>query len=416
MKQTGSDVIVIGAGIIGASIAYHLSKRGLSVRIFDGGDSYNASSYGNAGLIAVDHVAPLANLSTLAGVPKMLLQQNGPLRFHKRATLQMVPWIFRFVQASMPHRFHLNVEALASLTTQAGGAWARLVADGVCPALHRDIGSLYVYERPENPGTRRSHLARLDRFNVAYEDLSVAQIRERYLSTLKPTVSHGRFFPDMASVSNPQRVVDHLLAASISAGTNLVRTDVEHVRIVHETGCSVRSNGQDYSSLKVVIAAGNGSQGILARMGIALPLARERGYHVELETPSHDVLGVPVSFSERGFTCNPMDGGIRLAGTVELGGGDKPDWGRANMLALHFGDLFEGPKPVVRSKWKGDRPTLPDYLPVISCLQQTPNIVVATGHQHLGLTLGPLTGELVSGIVLGNAPRIDLTPFRVDRF
>jgi D-hydroxyproline dehydrogenase len=123
-----------------------------------------------------------------------------------------------------------------------------------------------------------------------------------------------------------------------------------------------------------------------------------------------------VSFMEAGFTCNPMSQGIRLAGTVEFGGGDKPDWRRAEMLVSEFGRLFSRTTPKASSRWFGDRPTLPDYLPMIDELPTARNVFVATGHQHLGLTLAPVTGELIAQLISGVPTAVDLAPFKATRF
>lgn len=415
-KKSGRDVIVIGAGIIGAASAYYLSKVGFKVTIFDGGKSEDSCSFGNAGLIAIDHVSPLASPATLAGLPKMLFQRDGPLKFHLSSTIKMFPWIRKFISASMPNNFRRNTEALASLTTRATGAWTLLLKDGVCINLHRNTGSLYVFEKPEHEKTKRNLLSTLDHFNVVYENLSIAQIRERYLPSLKTSLSHGRFFPDMASVSNQQKVVESLLSAAARVGATLVRTNVQMIEFIDQHRFDVRSNGNNYGAQNIVVATGIGSKNLLSKFGIALPITGERGYHVELDAASNDTLRVPVSFVERGFSCNPMENGIRLAGTVEIGGGQVPNYMRAELLARHFGELFEGPRPSVRSSWSGERPTLPDYLPVISRLPQARNIIVATGHQHLGLTLGPLTGEIVVKLLTDEKITFDITPFRIDRF
>jgi D-hydroxyproline dehydrogenase len=112
-----------------------------------------------------------------------------------------------------------------------------------------------------------------------------------------------------------------------------------------------------------------------------------------------------------------MENGIRLAGTVELGAGENPDWRRAGILVAQFARLFPGlAAPKESSRWYGDRPTLPDYLPVIDALPSARNVVVASGHQHLGLTLAPLTGELVSQLMTDRVPAVNLKPFSASRF
>ncbi len=411
------DVILIGAGIIGASTAYNLAKRGRRVRLIDRDAPGNGCSFGNAGLIAVDHVAPLANPDTLAGVPRMLLESDGPLKVRKLGALRMLPWMLRFAAQSRPRAFERNTRALASLITRAGDAWARTVAEVGLQDLYRDVGSLYVYEKPVDAQAERRSLALLDEHGVQYETLDANAVRRAYLPALSERVSHARYFPRMASVASPQRVVERLSEAAARLGVRYTRSDVTALRLRSDGLIEVATDEKKYPAKHVVICAGVGSAALLKMLGHDIPLTKERGYHVQLRTPDTSAFRVPVSFVERGFTCTPMAQGLRLAGTVELGAGASPDWRRADILASHFAELFpQAGEPSVATRWVGDRPTLPDYLPMLGSVPGIANAFVATGHQHLGLTLGALSGELMSQLVTRESMAVDLTPFRTDRF
>lgn len=411
------DVVVIGAGIIGTAAALELTQRGMRVRIVDSAPPGTGCSFGNAGLIAVDHVAPLASPETLAGLPRMLLRADSPLRLHKRSLPRMAPWLLEFIAQAQEPRFRRNTRALASLVTVAAQAWRRLLDGHIGAGLFRDIGSLYVFEQPVAPATERAQLELLDRHGVRYESLTAAQVRRDYLPTLTPHMSHARYFPGMASVTNPQRVVERIFDAALAAGASFTSGAVQALRPLADGRITVTLDGQTHIADKVLIAAGSRSAELAQQLGASIPLTNERGYHVQLAAPSRDHLRVPVSFVERGFTCNPMEQGIRLAGTVELGARGAPDWRRADLLATQFQTLFPGePAPRIAKRWYGERPTLPDYLPMIGEMRGARNVFVATGHQHLGLTLGPLTGELVAQLIARQQPAVDLTPFRIDRF
>ncbi|WP_028210275.1 NAD(P)/FAD-dependent oxidoreductase [Paraburkholderia mimosarum] len=411
------DVVVIGAGIIGACAALNLAQRGMRVHIVDSAPPGSGCSSGNAGLIAVDHVAPLASPDTIAGLPRMLLRRDSPLRLHKRSVPRMAPWLLEFVAQAQRPRFRRNTRALASLVTVAAHAWRRLLDRHIATGLFRDIGSLYVYERPVASATERAQLDLLERHGVRYENLTAEQVRRDYLPSLTPHISHARYFPGMASVTHPQQVVERIFEAALAAGASFTRAAVESLRALPDGRIGVMLNGETRTVAKVLIAAGSRSAELASQLGANIALTNERGYHVQLAAPSQDTLRVPVSFVERGFTCNPMAQGIRLAGTVELGARGAPDWHRADLLATQFQTLFPGASaPQVASRWYGERPTLPDYLPVIGEMPGVRNAFVATGHQHLGLTLGPLTGELVAQLMARVAPAVDLAPFRIDRF
>jgi D-amino-acid dehydrogenase len=411
------DVLVIGAGIIGASAALNLARRGMRVRMVDSAPPGSGCSFGNAGLIAIDHVAPLASPETIAGLPRMMLRPDSPLRLHKRSLPRMAPWVLEFVAQAQRPRFRRNTRALASLVTVAGQAWRRLLDGHIATELFRDIGSLYVFEKPVAHATERAQLELLDQHGVRYETLTADQVRRDYLPTLTPHISHARYFPGMASVTNPQQVVERIFDAALAAGARFTSAAVDALRPLPDGRIGVTFNGDTQVAGKVLIAAGSRSAELAQQLGARIPLTNERGYHVQLAAPARDTLRVPVSFVERGFTCNPMAHGIRLAGTVELGARGAPDWRRADLLATQFQTLFPGEAaPHVASRWSGERPTLPDYLPMIGEMPGARNVFVATGHQHLGLTLGPLTGELVAQLMARTQTAVDLTPFRIDRF
>lgn len=415
------DVVVIGAGVVGTAAAFNLTKSGFRTTLIDSSPPGMGCSFGNAGLIAVDHVAPLASPDTLSGIPRMLLRPDSPLRLHPCSAPRMTPWMVEFLRQSRQHNFERNTVALASLITRAAGAWRRLLDQHIVRDLFRDIGSLYVFEKPVARKTEHRTLSLLDHYGVPYRNLSAQEVRREFLPALTPHISHARYFPGMASVTHPQKVVQGFFDAAMKAGARFKLACVDGIKPSFDGKVELTINGERTLADKVLIAAGARSRPLMQALGSNVPLTQERGYHVQLSQPTTDLLKVPVSFMERGFTCNPMADGIRLAGTVELGAGSEPDWQRADILAAHFRELFpEGALPEIASRWHGDRPTLPDYLPMIGELPHAQNVFVATGHQHLGLTLGPLTGELVARLMARHrhaaAPDIDLHPFRVDRF
>ncbi|MGF6414885.1 NAD(P)/FAD-dependent oxidoreductase [Paraburkholderia sp. MM5482-R1] len=422
--KDNETIIVVGAGIVGSATALALTQRGVNVLVIDRLDPGQGCSYGNAGIVAVDHIAPLANLDTLRAIPSMLFNPAGPLRLRASALATLAPWFFRFARESMPTRFRANMRALANLICASPAAWNRLCATGVTANVYRDTGTLYVYERVAGDADRPTintdearHLANLDQYGVRYTTLSAEAVRKQYLPALKVGIDHGRFLPDMASIVNPARAVRQIMQTACSAGARFVRDDVRTVRRRAPGIIEVSTPERTYCAAKVILCGGVATRTLLKQLGRSIPLIRERGYHLMLQSPGTELLPLPVAFMRGGFTCNPMEEGVRLAGTVEFGARDAPDWRRADMLAAHFASVFGFKGEIsIASRWVGDRPTLPDYLPVIGALPDDPDVLVGTGHQHLGLTSGPLTGELLAQLVTAAPTSIDLTPFRLDRF
>jgi D-amino-acid dehydrogenase len=154
----------------------------------------------------------------------------------------------------------------------------------------------------------------------------------------------------------------------------------------------------------------------MAALGHRVPIVAERGYHIQSATAPWSADLPPVVFEDRGVVVSGFTSGTRASSFVEFTRPDAPPdprkWARLRRhvaeLGLTFGDDT--------TTWYGARPTLPDYLPAIGRSAKHPHVLYAFGHQHLGLTLGPITGEIVGDLAVGAPPRVDLAPFAVERF
>jgi len=166
----------------------------------------------------------------------------------------------------------------------------------------------------------------------------------------------------------------------------------------------------------VVIAAGAHSKGLAAQLGSEVPLETERGYHLMLESPNL-APRIPVMSGEGKYFATPMEGGLRIAGTVELAGLDAPPNMRRAMSMLPGAKrLLHGLKYTKLTTWMGHRPSMPDSLPVIGASPRHANAFFAFGHGHVGLTAAASTGEIVADLIGGRKPAIDIAPFAAERF
>lgn len=392
--QVTREIIIVGAGVIGASCALTLARAGHAVRLLDVQAPGSACSRGNAGLIAVDHVVPLAQPATLASLPRMLLQPRSPLRLHLRATPKLVPWLWQFARACSPARVQAGTRALAALLAQADSAWDRLLRPAGLSHVLRRQGCYYVHERAPSPQAFANLGRLLARHDVPHQDFPAEQV-PALASTLRARFHTVRHFTGMRSVGEPWRLVQGLAQAAAEAGARIEKTKVTHLAAAPgRIEAVVTANGAR-PCRAVVVCAGMGSRALLHTVGVHLPLAAERGYSVDLDCKAIPDLPAPITFVDRGFVLNPMDGFVRLAGTVELGARNHaPDWRRADILLRHAAELLGREAPVLQ-RWSGDRPTLPDYLPAVGAVADLPGLLVATGHQHLGLALAACTAERI---------------------
>lgn len=419
-----AKVAVIGAGIVGLTTALQLQRTGLQVVMLDAQSPGSGCSRGNAGHFATEQVFPLASFAVLRQLPAMLLDPTGPLRLRIGYFFQALPWLLRFVANVRPSRQQALQQALTALNQQALPAWQRLLPQAQAEDLVQFRGALLVSEQPG--------LINLAQSFRQYQDagISVKWLEQAALRCREPALGNqiqGAIeFPEVAHTVEPYVLCLQLYQQFIALGGQFRQQQVQRIRPCNngylldlKPDSKIPQSGPGELTLqtaRLVICAGAASHQLCADLGYQVPLEAERGYH--LMTQSRP-LQCPVSSLERKFIMTPMQHGLRLAGTVEFAGlNSAPDYRRATVLLQHANQLLAEPtiaNPALEP-WAGNRPSLPDSLPVLGQAPRHPGVYLNFGHQHLGLTWAALTAEITSALLLGQTPGLDLRPYRINRF
>jgi D-amino-acid dehydrogenase len=389
-------VVVIGAGIVGTATARTLQRAGHAVTLVDSGEPGKATSYGNAGFIAIDHVLPLARPSTLKRLPQMLMDRTGPLTVHPPSIPHLLPWMARFARAAYSAaEVRKGVDSFGALMAEANIAWkAEIQASGL-GELFKSQGALYVYESEAAfaSGAEERELQKAK--GTTFEIVDGNRARE-LAPGLSSHIVRGVFYPHGTHTINPYRVVATLAERFAEDGGTVRRSRVRGFRRDGNRVTAVQLTDGDLPAKAVVIAAGRASGELTRLLGFNAPLVAERGYHVML-APDNVRFDLPVSPAERGFFITPMQEGLRVAGTVELAAPHQPpSWHRADLLVQHLRAIFPGVGGVEQSRWLGERPSLPDFRPAIGRAPRLANVYCGYGHQHVGLTLATATGRLIA--------------------
>ena len=408
-------VVVVGAGMVGVSAALWLQESGHEVTLIDRGAPGRGTSYGNAGIFATYACIPINAPRRIVDAPSMLLDPRSPLSIQWSYLPRFLPWALRFLSACRPGRVRATVRALASILAHAEEGFLPLARRAGIEPLLGPAGALYVYESEESWRRDRANRERRRAHGVATRDLDPSEVYE-----LEPALAHvvhrGSYLEDVFYLRNPHRVVDGLARAFVQWGGRLRQGEVRTIGSGVPGLLEVVTAGERILADRVVVASGAWSTRLLGRLADDIPLDTERGYHVVFPEAA-SLLNRPVAPIDGGFFMTPMEGGLRAAGTVEFAGLDAPPRpARVDALTAAARRLLPDLGEPAES-WLGFRPTLPDSLPAIGPLPSDPRILCAFGHQHLGMTLGGITGKLIAELVDGTGPpSVALAPFAPDRF
>jgi D-amino-acid dehydrogenase len=408
-------VAVIGAGVVGLAAATQLQSRGHNVTVIDPLGPGEYCSYGNAGCLSRASCVPLGLPGVWKKVPGYLLDPEGPLSIPAHYALGIAPWLWRFMKSTSPERVAEIADALHALLTTTIVKWRPLAERAGVPELIRQDGYAFAYESEKgflaDAGGRRIR----EQHGVKLEVIAGPAIRE-FDPSLSPRLTHVVWMPEQGHVPNPGRLSKALADRLRSGGAVFVAERALGFEHGDNRVKRVRTERGEVQADAVVIAAGAHSKDLARALADDVPLETERGYHLMLEAPSL-VPRIPVMSGEGKWFATPMEGGLRVAGTVELGGLEAPpNMNRAMGMLPGARRLLPALKYDRIQTWMGHRPSMPDSLPVIGPSKRAPNAFYAFGHGHVGLTAAAPTAEIVADLVEGKAPAIDVRPYSATRF
>lgn len=406
-----STIHVIGAGIVGSASATWLAQAGHDVTVFDTEPGGLPTSSGNAALIALPEIAPLASPGILASVPGWLLDPLGPLTIRWRDLPALTPWLLAFLKSAAPsHDLHVR-QALASLMQTALADHQAMARIADMEGHLRQCGYLSVHSTAGSVAAA-IHEAERVKSVLGYEFEALAPAAARKLvPQLEGAFAGAVHQPGYWMVSNPLTVLRHYQSFLRH------RAKLEAGRVVGieqgEAGITLRlADGRTATADFTVVAAGVWSRALVRDTGLKILLETERGYNTTYTNLGWN-LAMPVGFADHGFIASPLVDGLRVGGAVELAKPETPpNYGRAKAMRAkmrrYVPSLPEGGR-----EWMGRRPSTPDSLPVIGRHPHDRRILFAFGHGHLGLTLSAVTGRMIADLVAGGP---DVPAFSIQRF
>lgn len=412
VKRETTDIAVIGAGVVGLTIALELIDQGHEVVLVDPGQPGMGASYGNAGTIAGYATSPVGTPDVLRSLPSLLFSKTSPLAIRHRALPTLAPWLLRFLWQSLPAQAERNSRALAALLANAGSLWDDLALRVQGAGILQRRGCLYLYETPQAFTAAWTELDQRRRLGVEVDLIGPDRLAELE-PNLRPGLGGAAFFTGATFLDDPGRMMGLIAAAVLERARHLPHRVEKLER--RPDGVVIEGPGLHLHARRVVIAAGAHSRALAAQAGDRIPLDTERGYHVEWDM-AEPLLSRPSCPTARGFYFCPMAGRLRVAGTVELGGLTLPPSPHRIAKLVEGARAFFPQLGKPDRNWMGFRPSIPDSLPVIGPSRGGAEVIHAFGHGHLGVTLAPMTARMVAGMIDGHATGLNPGPYLPTRF
>jgi len=416
MAELKADVLVLGAGIVGVGAALHLLKRGRDVILVDRHPlAGEETSYGNAGIIESASVFPYMFPRDFAEILRYATNRAPQVRYLLADLPAFLPWLVRYYLASRPDRALQGAMSVLPLIRESLVEHEALISEAGEPELLRRNGWIKLFRTEQTLAKAVDETERARQYGVEAELLDARAITERE-PNLIGTFAGGLHFPAPGFVPDPGGLAKAYAALFVRKGGRFLVAEASTLEQESE-GWRVRRQGGTAVARESVVALGPWSDLIFRRLGYSIPLAVKRGYHLHLAARGNAVLSHPVLDADQGFLLAPMNRGIRLTTGVEFADRDAPPTPVQIAQALPKAHkLFPLGEPVDARPWKGARPCLPDMLPVIGRAPRHQGLWFDFGHQHHGLTLGPVTGRLLAEMMTGERPFADPAPFAVERF
>jgi len=410
------DVVVLGAGMVGVCVAWHLARRGHAVTLVDRRAPGQETSFGNAGLIQREAVRPRPFPRDAATMWRLLPNRGIDVRYRGGAMLESSRALFAYWHNSAPETFARIVPEYASLIRHCTEEHGVMLEQAGAESLVQKDGWLQGF-RTQEEFDRQLALAddAHTRFGVEYRMLDQSALHAREPSLSDRMIGAIDWINSWTTV-DPGALVQAYADAFVALGGHVLQAEARDLDQVGKQWRLSTDQGA-LSAGELVLAAGPWSPEWLQRLGYRLPMFYMRGYHMHYAAQGGQMLNRTVMDYEKGYLLTPKRAGIRLTTGAELNTlNAAPMYGQLQAAEEEAKQIFPLGERLDPQPWLGSRPCMSDMKPVIGPAPRHTGLWFALGHAHQGLTSGPLTGRLIGEMMDGETTRVDTAPFRVDRF
>ena len=398
-SNKSQSVAVIGAGIVGICTAIELQNTGFQVTLIDKGDPARQTSFGNASYIATEYLGPLATPENILSAIKLTFSDKAAFKVTADHFFSFIPWSIRFLSAARKLNRERSRNATVRLNNHALQAWKDILERSANLDMLLPSGYIKLWESLDDFTDAQQTQITMQQYGHPCELFQGDALYELE-PALSSNIKLGLFFPNGHQLRDPYQTALKLFEYFNQQGGTFLQADVLQLKAQNNAAQLVTKEGS-LDFYKVVICAGAWSKQLLKGLGLNVPLAAERGYHLTLPDapirPTHILESV-----ERHVVSTPLDSGLRITGFGEYSTlNSKPVEKRYRQLRVHMNAIYKDmdcDQQQVKT-WMGIRPTLPDSVPVIDLHPKHPQIGMVFGHHHLGVTQAPISAKLIVGLM-----------------
>jgi D-amino-acid dehydrogenase len=416
MQTRKVDVIVVGGGVIGVSIAYYTASRGASVLLIERGRIGSGSSYGNAGLLVPSHCQPLPSPGVISKGLRYLLDPAGPFYVRLRPDMDLARWLWSFCRSCTQRHLYHSVGIFRKLSIESLELHQELAARGGSEYEYTQKGLLTLYSEEKSFNEGQDYASLMKSYGIEATVLSSGQVRE-----MEPHVGPrviGGLFHGIDGSLDPAAFVGWLARETEAQNVQyLTDTEVFWLEASHRKVTKVSTTHGDFRGDQIVLASGAWIPRLALQLGIKVPIRAAKGYSMTFQRPENSPM-LPLLLDDARVAVTPYSSTLRLAGTLELSGMD-PSIDRARLEAIlsqtyHYLPTLGGMD--IKEIWAGIRPCTPDGLPVLGKLHPYSNVFIAGGHGTKGMLLGPVTGQYMSRMLSGESIGMMERSLKANRF
>jgi D-amino-acid dehydrogenase len=414
-----SKAVIIGGGVIGLFSAYYLNKSGWDVEVVDQGDLSDNCSYGNAGMITPSHFVPLAAPGMVEQGIRWMFDSKSPFYVKPSLNPELVGWGLKFLKSATRKHVDRSADALRDISVMSKKLFHEFEKDADIDFGLEDKGILMLFKTQKVEDEERHMVEQATNLGLDAQYLSPEQC-----SKLQPDVEMdilGAVHYHCDAHLYPNKLMRELIKYLEGKGVKMYRnTRID--RIDHDAGkiTSIGSADKEFKGDAYVIATGSWSPAVSKLVGLKVPLMPGKGYSFMVPQDDSKRMTIPSILCEARVAITPMNNSIRYGGTMEVGKiNDKINMNRVRGIVESVPKYFLNFKPEIPQEkdiWFGFRPVSPDGMPYIGMSGKYDNLAIATGHAMIGLSLGPATGKIISDVLTGTKPEMNMSPFAVDRF